>query len=133
MMPAKPELPTVFVVDDDSNMRESLSALLEALQFKVRGFPSAESFHRFYQPEMPGILLLDVQMPVQSGLQLYETLLQEGKRLPVIFITAHADAVTRARVLERGAVDFLPKPFSDEAMLDAVARAVRRRDPDGMT
>jgi FixJ family two-component response regulator len=124
MTPAKPELPTVFVVDDDLHMRESLSALLEALRFRVRGFSNAESFYRFYQPEMPGILLLDVQMPVQSGLQLYETMLQEGKRLPVIFITAHADVTTAVAAMKTGAIEFLEKPFDRHSLVELVPKAL---------
>lgn len=116
--------PTVFVVDDDPQMRQSLSALLEAMQFQVRAFPSAASFHRFYQPQMPGVLLLDVQMPVQNGLQLYETLLQEGKRLPVIFITAHADVTTAVAAIKTGAIEFLEKPFDRNSLVDLVRKAL---------
>ncbi|HEX4148543.1 MAG TPA: response regulator, partial [Pirellulales bacterium] len=86
--------PTVFVVDDDRPMRESLQALLEALGLAVRAFGSAASFHRFYRPQMSGCLVLDMRMPVQDGLALYRQLLEEGKRIPVIFMTAHAEVST---------------------------------------
>jgi two-component system, LuxR family, response regulator FixJ len=124
MMPANPNTATVFVVDDDPHMRQSLSALLEAMRFSVRAFSGAESFHRFYQPQMPGVLLLDVQMPVQSGLQLYKTLLQEGKRLPVIFITAHADVTTAVAAMKTGAIEFLEKPFDRHSLVELVRKAL---------
>jgi FixJ family two-component response regulator len=135
-MPANPNTATVFVVDDDPHMRQSLSALLEAMQFPVRAFSSGASFHRFYQPQMPGVLLLDVQMPVQSGLQLYKTLLQEGKRLPVIFITAHADVTTAVAAMKTGAIEFLEKPFDRTTLVDLVSKALdldnqwRQREAD---
>jgi FixJ family two-component response regulator len=123
-MQATPNLPTVFVVDDDPHVRQSLLALLEALQFSVRTFPDAKSFYRFYQPEMPGILLLDVKMPAQSGVQLYETMLQEGKRLPVIFITAHADVTTAVAAMKTGAIEFLEKPYDRDSLVGLVRKTL---------
>jgi FixJ family two-component response regulator len=111
----------VFVVDDDADMCRSLVALLEALGFLVRAFRSASAFRRFYRADMPGVLLLDVQMPEQNGLQLYERLLEEGKRLPVIFITAHTDVPTAVAAMKTGAIEFLEKPF-DKAALAALVR-----------
>jgi FixJ family two-component response regulator len=116
--------PTVFVVDDDRQMLNSLTALLAAMKFAARAFPSAESFHRFYQPSMPGCLLLDVKMPVQDGLELYEQLLREGKRLPVIFITAHADVSMAVAAMKTGAIEFLEKPFERERLLDRLTNAL---------
>jgi FixJ family two-component response regulator len=119
-----PILPTVFVVDDDQHMRQSLMTLLEALEFNVRCFPSAQSFHRFYRRELPGVLLLDIQMPVQNGLQLYELLLQEDKRLPVIFVTAHADVTTAVAAMKTGAIEFLEKPFDRNSLALLVRKAL---------
>lgn len=115
---------TVFVVDDDRQMRESLVVLLEALGFAVRAFPSAAGFHRFYRPHMPGCLVLDVRMPVQDGLALYEQLLREGKRLPVIFITAHANVSTAVAAMKTGAIEFLEKPFGRQTLLEHVGKAL---------
>ncbi len=134
LMPA--DRPTVFVVDDDRQMRDSLTALLAAMNFTARAFPSAESFHRYYEPSMPGCLVLDVKMPVQDGLQLYEQLVGEGKRIPVIFITAHADVTTAVAAMKTGAIEFLEKPFERELLLDRVQKALaldagwRRRDTE---
>src|SRR4029079_12990468 len=91
VMSAELSNPTVYVVDDDQQMRDSLCALLDVLGFRVKAFATPGSFHRFYRPDMPACLVLDIRMPRQTGLELYELLLEEGKRLPVIFITAHAD------------------------------------------
>jgi FixJ family two-component response regulator len=115
---------TVFVVDDERQMRESLQALLEALGFAVRAFSSAAGFHRFYRPQMPGCLVLDVRMPVQDGLELYEQLLSEGKKLPVIFITAHANVTTAVAAMKTGAIEFLEKPFDRQTLLDRVGKAL---------
>jgi FixJ family two-component response regulator len=114
----------VFVVDDDQQMLASLTALLAAMKFTARAFLSAESFHRFYEPSMPGCLVLDVKMPVKDGLELYEQLVREGKRVPVIFITAHADVSTAVAAMKTGAIEFLEKPFERERLLDRVQKAL---------
>jgi FixJ family two-component response regulator len=122
-LPTK-NMPTVFVVDDDRQMRESLVVLLEALGFAVRAFPSAAGFHGFYRPNMPGCLVLDVRMPVQDGLALYEQLLREGKRLPVVFITAHANVTTAVAAMKTGAIEFLEKPFCRQTLLEHIGKAL---------
>jgi FixJ family two-component response regulator len=124
MSPTVPYKPTVFVVDDDEQLRQSLCALLEVLNFEVRAFATPASFHRYYRAEMPGCLLLDLRMPRQSGLELYAQLLSEGKRLPVIFITAHADVTSAVAAMKSGAVEFLEKPFDRETLLDRVLKAL---------
>ncbi len=116
--------PTVFVVDDDRQMLDSLTALLAAMQFTARAFASAQEFHGFYEPSMPGCLVLDVKMPVQDGLELYEQLVREGKRVPVIFITAHADVSMAVAAMKTGAIEFLEKPFARELLLDRVEKAL---------
>jgi FixJ family two-component response regulator len=115
---------TVFVVDDDEELRDSLATLLHVLGFIVRTFSGAGSFERFYRPDMPGCLVLDIRMPRQSGIELYEQLLRDGKRLPVIFITAHADISTAVAAMKTGAIEFLEKPFDRELLVERVHRAL---------
>jgi FixJ family two-component response regulator len=116
--------PIVFVVDDDRPMRDSLVTLVRALGFAARGFLSAAEFQQHYRREMSGCLVLDVRMPGQSGLELYEQLISERKRLPVIFITAHADVSTAVAAMKTGAVEFLEKPFDRDTLLTLVERAL---------
>jgi len=123
-IPASP--PTVFVVDDDRPMRESLLALSSAMGLAALGFDSAGSFYNYYRPEMPGCLVLDIQMPGQSGLELYEQLIREGKRLPVIFITAHADVSTAVAAMKTGAIEFLEKPFERHSLRQLIEAAFAR-------
>lgn len=126
-MKSKPATtPTVFVVDDDRQMRESLVALSSAMGFAARGFDSSAAFHAFYRQEMHGCLVLDIQMPGQTGLELYEQLIREGKRLPVIFITAHADVSTAVAAMKTGAIEFLEKPFERHTLRALIESALAR-------
>jgi FixJ family two-component response regulator len=135
-MPNDPDPPTVFVVDDDQQLRDSLCRLLEVLDFPVAAFSTPASFYAHYRATMPGCLLLDIRMPRQSGLDLYEQLLREGKRLPVIFMTAHADVTTAVAAMKTGAIEFLEKPFERDALVDRLRKALaldaewRRRDAE---
>ena len=128
--------PTVFVVDDDRQMRESLVSLCGAMGFAARGFDSGKNFRGFYRPELPGCLVLDIQMPQQTGLDLYDQLIREGKRLPVIFITAHADVSTAVAAMKTGAIEFLEKPFERHTLRERIQAALtrdaewRQRDDD---
>lgn len=124
MSPTQAQQSTVFVVDDDRQMRDSLVALVTAMKFAARAFASADSFHRFYKETMPGCLVLDIKMPVKDGLELYEQLIREGKRLPVIFITAHADVSTAVAAMKTGAIEFLEKPFDRNMLLDRIQKAL---------
>jgi FixJ family two-component response regulator len=139
MPPTTTDKPTVFVVDDDQQMRESLCVLLEMLGFQVNAFATPGSFARHYRSKMPGCLLLDIRMPRQSGLELYEQMLREGKRIPVIFITAHADVSTAVAAMKTGAIEFLEKPFERATLLDRVEKALaldgewRKRDAEFAT
>lgn len=116
--------PSVFVVDDDKPFLDSLVALLETIGFSVHGFSSPNCFLQFYRAEMPGCLVLDIRMPRQNGLQMYELLLDENKRLPVIFITAHADVSTAVAAMKTGAIEFLEKPFDRDILLRRVRKAL---------
>ncbi|MEW4529208.1 response regulator [Maioricimonas sp. JC845] len=116
--------PTVFVVDDDPDMRDSLQMLIETLGYDVRVFEAAEAFSRFYDGDRPGCLVLDIRMPGQTGLELYEELLRSGRRIPAIFITAHADVSTAVAAMKTGAIEFLEKPFDGSRLLELLVRAI---------
>lgn len=124
MLPYDQNSPSVFVVDDDKQFLDSLVVLLEALGYCVRGFSNPKSFLQYYRAEMPGCLVLDIRMPRQSGLQMYEQLVHENKRLPVIFITAHADVSTAVAAMKSGAVEFLEKPFDRDTLSNRVQNAL---------
>ncbi|MGI4813896.1 MAG: oxygen response regulator transcription factor FixJ [Janthinobacterium lividum] len=114
-----PSAETVFVVDDDEAVRDSLRWLLEANGYRVQCFASAEQFLGAYQPSEIGVLILDVRMPGMSGLELQERLISENSRLPIIFVTGHGDVPMAVSTLKKGAKDFIEKPF-DEAELRAL-------------
>jgi FixJ family two-component response regulator len=111
---------TVYIVDDDEPLRDSLVWLLESNDYRVAQYHSAEEFLRAYRPEMAGCLVLDVRMPGMSGLELYERLRERHATLPVVFITGHGDVPMAVSVLKKGAVDFIEKPFSDRDMLKLI-------------
>jgi FixJ family two-component response regulator len=113
----------IAVIDDDEPVRRALGRLLKSVGMYAELFSSAEEFLRSGRLRDMGCLILDVMMPGMSGVELQEHLIASDTQVPVIFISAHGDEATRARALERGAVDFLRKPFTDEALLDAIARA----------
>jgi two-component system, LuxR family, response regulator FixJ len=115
---------TVFVVDDDPAMRESLSWLLQSAGLTVETYESAEHFLSGCDPTRAGCLLLDLKLPGRSGLELQHELAARGVSLPIIFLTGYAEVPTAVRALKTGAFDFLEKPFSDETLLDCVRRAL---------
>ncbi len=116
--------PTVFIVDDEAVVAESLRWLIESVGLKVETFPTAGEFLARYRQERPGCLVLDVRMPAMSGLELQEQLKVQGVTLPIIFITGHGGVQTAVRALQRGAIDFVEKPFDDQRMLDLVQKAI---------
>jgi len=115
----------ISVVDDDDSVRESLRGLLRSVTFGVEVFASAEEFLSSDRVRETDCLILDVRMPGMSGLELHRRLLSSHPDMPVIFITAHGDEELRSRALRGGAVDYLLKPFSDDALLNAVQTALR--------
>src|SRR5262245_43241358 len=117
-----PDKPTVFVVDGDDIMRASLCTLLGVMGYSVRDFSAAGAFHDEYRADRAGCLLLDIRMPCQSGLELYGQLLSEGKKLPVIFMTAHADVTAAVAAMKAGAVDFLEKPFDSDTLVASIEK-----------
>jgi len=115
---------TVFVVDDDQAMRNSLKWLIESVGVQVESFASADEFLVQYQPGRHGCLVLDVRMPGMSGLDLQEQLAQQNINIPVVIITGHGDVPMAVRAMKSGAIDFIEKPFNDEVLLDAIRRAL---------
>jgi FixJ family two-component response regulator len=115
---------TVFVVDDDQAMRNSLKWLIESIGMKVETYASADAFIEGYYPGRSGCLLLDVRMPGMSGLDLQEHFLRENIRIPIIIITGHGDVPMAVRAMKAGAVDFIEKPFNDEMLLDSIRNAL---------
>lgn len=124
MYPAETRQSTVFVVDNDHPFCESLAAILAATELPARVFSSAGSFLRFYRSSMPGCLVLDVQMPGLGGLELYERLIREGKRLPAIFISARTDVPTAVAAMKTGAIELLEKPCDHDLLLDRIHKAI---------
>ena len=118
--------PTVAVVDDDLSVRRGLARLLRSAGYRVETFSSAREFLACAGSRRPDCLLLDVSMPGQSGLQLYDDLVARGQNIPVIFITGHGDAAMAARAMKAGAADFLSKPFDDKVLLRAVEQATAK-------
>ena len=117
--------PTVTIVDDDPDMRDSLRWLMRTVGLAVETYASAADFLRDFAPDGPGCLVLDVRMPGTSGLDLYEELVARGEDRPVIFITAYADVPMAVRALKSGAVEFLEKPFNRQTLLEKVQRAIK--------
>ena len=120
---------TVYIVDDDASVREALAWLLRSRRLLSESFDSAEAFEQALgraEPAAPACLLLDVRMPGASGLALFDRLVERGvaHAWPVIFLTGHASVATAVEALKRGAFDFCEKPFSDNALVDRVERAL---------
>jgi two-component system response regulator FixJ len=119
-----PEDARVFVVDDDAGVLNSLAFLLRTVGIRTETFASAQEFLQRYDPGAPGCLVLDVRMPVMSGLELQEKLREMGSTLPIIFLTAHGDVPMAVKAVQSGAVDFLQKPFHDQELIDKIQRAM---------
>ena len=118
--------PRVFVVDDDQSVRTSLATLLEAEDYAVEIFSSAVEYLARVPHQGPTCLVLDVQLPGLDGVALQRQLTEEGRMEQIVFITGHGDIPMGIGAMKRGAVDFLPKPFSDDELLSAVAKALAR-------
>ena len=116
--------PTVFVVDDDSQVREALSLLLDSIDLNVETFPSAQAFLRPFDPARPGCLVLDVRMKGMSGLELQRDLASRDIQIPILVLTAHAEVPMAVDALKAGALDFIEKPYSLEGLLDRIQYAL---------
>ena len=111
---------TVFVVDDDLSIRTALKSLIRSIGLNVETFASRQEFMKFPRQDVPSCLVLDVRLPGKSGLDFQKELIDANIRLPVIFITAHGDIPMSVRAMKAGAVEFLPKPFRDQDLIDAI-------------
>lgn len=120
-------LPLISVVDDDDSVRESLSGLIRSVGFGVMVFASAEEFLNSNHLSDTDCLILDVRMPGMNGLELQRRLVVSHISIPVIFITAHGDEEARVRALNGGAVEYLLKPFSEDALLKAIDMALKSK------
>jgi FixJ family two-component response regulator len=119
------EEPVVYVVDDDPAILRLLSELAKAIELNAEAYESAEKFLEGYQASGPGCLVLDVRVPGMSGMELQTQLAAAGSRLPIIFITGHADVRMAVEAMERGAFGFLEKPFRPQELCEKIQSAVR--------
>jgi FixJ family two-component response regulator len=119
-----PENLLISIVDDDESIREALESLVKSMGHRAEAFATAEEFLNSDRRQDTACLVLDVRMPGMSGLELQRQLAAANGPIPIIFITAHDDEQARAQALKAGAVDFLRKPFSEEALLNGVRSAV---------
>jgi len=118
--------PIVFIVDDDVSVRESLELLIQSEGWQAETFASAQEFLDHPRAALPSCLILDVSLPGLNGLELQERVAAERTDMPIIFITGHGDIPMTVRAMKAGAIEFLTKPFSDEALLNAIRQALQR-------
>jgi FixJ family two-component response regulator len=123
---ASPEIPTVFVVDDDANVRTSIQGLLKSAGLRAECFETAEQFLQRKPSKGPSCLILDVSLPGMSGLDFQQKLRNAGLHIPIIFVTGYGDIPMTVKAMKSGAVEFLTKPFEDQDLLDAVQQALAR-------
>ena len=116
----------VFVVDDDSSIREAIKSLISLVGLRVETFGTAQEFLHSERPDLPGCVVLDVELPGLSGLDLQRELAAHGIKLPIIFITGYGDIPMSVRAMKAGAPEFLTKPFRDQDLLDAIQQALER-------
>ena len=116
----------VFVVDDDLSIREALKSLISLVGLRVETFGTAQEFLQSKRPDLPGCVVLDVELPGLSGLDLQRELAAHGIKLPIIFITGYGDIPMSVRAMKAGALEFLTKPFRDQDLLNAIQQALER-------
>ncbi|VAW65419.1 Two-component transcriptional response regulator, LuxR family [hydrothermal vent metagenome] len=116
--------PTIFIVDDDPAMRDSLSWLLETTGHPVNTYESAQDFLEKFDPQAPGCLVLDVRLPGMSGLQLQQKMKNDKVILPIIIISGHGDVPMAVKAMQQGALEFHEKPFRDQELLDSIQNAL---------
>jgi FixJ family two-component response regulator len=118
--------PTVFIIDDDANVRASIEGLLKSVGLRSQSFASPHDFLQSKRSEGPNCLILDVRLPGVNGLDFQRKLADAGIHIPIIFITGYGDIPMSVRAMRSGAVEFLTKPFKDQDLLDAVQQALDR-------
>jgi FixJ family two-component response regulator len=123
---SSPTSATVFVIDDDGDVRASIQRLLKTVGLRGEAFASAQDFLQRNMPEGPSCLILDIRLPGMSGLEVQRKLIDAGLSIPIIFISAHADVDMAVRAMKFGAVEFLTKPFRPQELVDAVQQALQR-------
>ena len=121
-----PDISTVFVVDDDPSVRDSIQGLLKSASLRSESFGTAEEFLRNKRPEGPSCLVLDVNLPGVNGLDFQRQLADAGIQIPIIFVTGHGDIPMTVKAMKSGAVEFLTKPFEDQDLLNAIQQALDR-------
>lgn len=119
---------TVFIVDDDQAIRHAMELLMRSVGLGYEIFHSGDDFLEHYSPEKPGCLVLDIRMPGMGGLELQQKLIELESTLPIIFITGHGDVPMAVKAMQKGAVDFIQKPFRDQELLDRVHEALRTEE-----
>jgi len=124
MTPA--DVPTVFVIDDDADVRASIQGLLKSVSLRSEAFGTAQDFLRSKRTAGPSCLVLDVRLPGVNGLDFQRQLAEAGVLIPIIFITGHGDIPMTVKAMKSGAVEFLTKPFRDQDLLDAIYQALDR-------
>lgn len=122
---------TVFIIDDDEAVRDSIAELVGSVGLQAECYGSAPAFLETCTPERPGCLVLDVRMPEMSGLDLQQKLNERGFPIPVIILTGHADVPVAVRAMKAGAFEFLQKPYRDQALLDAIHQALSLKTANG--
>jgi two-component system, LuxR family, response regulator FixJ len=122
--------PTVFVVEDDDDVRQALALLLRSVALRAVAFPSPQAFLEHYQADTyPACLLLDLRLPGMSGLDLFEALKLRGSRIPTVIMTGHGEVGVAVRAIKAGVFDFIEKPFKDQVMLDLIHHALAQCAP----
>jgi FixJ family two-component response regulator len=121
--------PTIFIVDDDASVRDSLGLLLGLKGFRTQMFANAENFLGTFNPEWSGCILLDLRMPGIDGLELFSELRKRECAVPVVIITAHGDVAKARAALKAGAADFLEKPVDDDLLIDVLRSVLERAQP----
>tara|TARA_R110002096_G_scaffold23031_4_gene73594 strand:+ start:31519 stop:32133 length:615 start_codon:yes stop_codon:yes gene_type:complete len=124
MSPQTEPEPTVFIVDDDAAIRFAMQALMESVNLPHEIFDSADEFLASVPGQRPGCLVLDIRMPGLGGLELQQELINRNNTLPIIFITGHGDVPMAVEAMQKGAVDFIQKPFRDQELLDRIRIAL---------
>jgi len=120
------EQPVIFIVDDDASAREGIEDLLQSIGLRVMSFGSSQEFLDSKRPDAPGCIILDVRLPNISGLEFQKLLTEAGIEIPVVFVTGHGDIPMSVTAMKSGAVEFLTKPFREQAMLDAINVGIER-------